>query len=231
MQASIDLVARFRALAEGLPGLDMPTYASFDRDPLEPVLGLGSPTVPLCVFGRDPGREEIAAGKPFMGAAGRPLRQALSRFTPASNGSVDDGLPVFWLSTVPYKRVANKAWPASVIRAFSPLIGELMLEHWQGIDVITLGNHAFHWFMQGQTPIEQQRLAAFWASERRYTETIDVRIGDEKHGRRLRLHPLPHPSPANAQWQKRFPELLERRLSEVLGPVAGTNRPPGRRNF
>jgi uracil-DNA glycosylase len=31
----------------------------------------------------------------------------------------------------------------------------------------------------------------------------------------VRLHPMPHPSPANAQWRARFPALFKQRLSAL----------------
>jgi len=34
--------------------------------------------------------------------------------------------------------------------------------------------------------------------------------------RALRLHPLPHPSPANARWRPHFPRLLKARLDALL---------------
>jgi len=221
MKLSKTEIARFRRLAAELPGLDMPAYAASGRDPLSPVLGAGPATARLCVFGRDPGREEVAAGRPFVGPAGRALREALTRFAhiprqPAGTPIDDDALPVVWLSTVPYKRVANKAWPSSTIRDFQPAILDMLLDHWSGDHVLTLGTHAFEWFTLGQSPAEQQRMAGFWASDERYSGTLRVHVANERKERWLTLHPLPHPSPANAQWHKAFPGLLGNRLSALF---------------
>jgi uracil-DNA glycosylase len=221
MNLSTTELSRFRKLAENLPGLDKPVYEAFGRDPLAPILGLGPPKAPVCVFGRDPGRNEVEAGKPFVGAAGRGLRDALARHARTSHERVDDrfdddGLPVFWLNTVPYKRVANKAWPVSVIRAFQPLIRDTLLGHWQGEHVLTLGTQAFEWFMPGQPPAEQRRMTDFWSGKHRYDDTLRVHLANEREGRWLTLYPLPHPSPANAVWRERFPRLLERRLESIF---------------
>jgi uracil-DNA glycosylase family 4 len=211
MNLSTTELSRFHKLAADLPGLDMPAYAAAGRDPRSPVLGLGPANATVCMFGRDPGRNEVEAGIPFVGAAGRGLREAIARFAPRH-----EDLPVFWLSTVPYKRVGNKAWPASVIRAFQPLIRDTMLGHWQGVHVLTLGTQAFEWFMLGQTPVEQRRMADFWSGTHRYEETLRVNLATEHADRWLTLYPLPHPSPANAVWRERFPALLERRLEAIF---------------
>src|SRR3546814_20157561 len=92
-----------------------------------PVMGLGLPDAPLCIMGRDPGRAEIAAGAPFMGASGRVLRrmliaQAATQATGANGTDHDKPAPSpFWLNTVPYKPIANRAWTLAVQRLFQPL--------------------------------------------------------------------------------------------------------------
>jgi uracil-DNA glycosylase len=226
MKLSAAELSRYKHLAADLPGLDRPVYAAAGRDPLAPVLGSASTNAPLCVFGRDPGREEVAAGKPFVGAAGRILRSALAPFArkshePPDNRYDEDDLPVFWLGTVPYKRVANKAWPAHVIRAFQPAVRDMLLEHWKGSRVLTLGTHAYDWFMLGQSAEDSQRMTDFWASEDRYRGAVRVRVANDRQERWLTLYPLPHPSPANAVWHKRFPPLLDQRLRTILGPEQG----------
>jgi hypothetical protein len=56
--------------------------------------------------------------------------------------------------------------------------------------------------------------AAFWAREDRYTASLTLEV----RGRALRLHPLPHPSPLNATWYRRFPALLDDRLAALGWP-------------
>src|SRR3546814_15391793 len=79
---------RFSELAAGLAQLDRSAYAAIGKDPLMPVMGLGLPDAPLCIMGRDPGRADIAAGAPFMGASGRVLhRLLLSQAAPQATGA------------------------------------------------------------------------------------------------------------------------------------------------
>ena len=89
------------ALADGLAAVDRPCYARHARDPREPMLGLGPRDARLCLVGRDPGESEIAQWKPFVGPSGQKIRQAL-----AAHGEER----VFWINTVPFKPVGNKAW-------------------------------------------------------------------------------------------------------------------------
>lgn len=190
------------ALAAALPQIDRACYARHGRDPREPLLGLGPRDARLCLVGRDPGESEIAQWKPFVGPSGRKIRQALAAH----------GVPeVFWINTVPFKPVGNKAWPLSVRRRFHAVLWPLLLRAWDGRDVLSFGTEAFHWFGLGQPETVRQRLADFWAREDRFAASLELDID----GRGLVLHPLPHPSPANAVWKKRFPALLEARLRQV----------------
>ena len=62
----------------------------------------------------------------------------------------------------------------------------------------------------------RQRLEAFWLREDRFTATLDIDLQDAQgHARTFTLHPLPHPSPLNQTWFKRFPALLEARLRQL----------------
>ena len=211
----------FSELAAGLAQLDRTAYAAIGKDPSVPVMGLGPPNTPLCIMGRDPGRAEIAAGAPFVGASGRVLRRML--IAQATTQTICDkatgrnrlATPPFWLNTVPYKPIANRAWPLAVQRLFQPLIRDIMLLQWRGDRVITLGNQAFHWFSIGQTPDEQARMETYWSSNRRYLDPLRVLVANAKQRRWLTLYPLPHPSPANAVWRERFPALLQRHLDAL----------------
>ncbi|BBI64611.1 hypothetical protein HSBAA_59170 [Vreelandella sulfidaeris] len=68
---------KFRALAAEVEGIDVEVYERFDRDPLEPIIGLASRICASAFFGRDPGRDEVRHGEPFIGAGGQLVRKAL----------------------------------------------------------------------------------------------------------------------------------------------------------
>lgn len=211
----------FRALAEGLEGIDTAVYEEFGKDPRDPVIGLGDPRVRVGFFGRDPGRDEVRHGMPFIGAGGQKVRTACyehlhGRPMPDFDASVEIGRHFFWANTVPYKPVGNKAWSMRVKKRFQPLMAELLVNGWQGSEVITLGREAFLWFGINQPRETRHALEAFWAREDRFEKAIDVMLtAPDGAGRPLRLHPLPHPSPLNATWYKRFPGLLKARLEQL----------------
>jgi uracil-DNA glycosylase len=221
------LLARFRALARTLAplrdGLDREAYAAAGLDPLEPVIGLGPADAPLCFFGRDPGRNELQLRQPFVGDAGRLLRRGLLPPTARDTASDDEllaaGAPFFWLNIVPYKPRGNALWPASVRQAFRPLVLHCLLARWQGDVVVTLGQHAFEWFAGGQPPGVRQQLRERWARVLdAKAGTVQVRLEAEGHARVLRIHPLPHPSPANVIGRRAFPDLLQACLAKLLPP-------------
>lgn len=217
----------FGQQAATLSGIDLAAYAAYGRDWRVPVLGLGPDYAPLCIFGRDPGRTEVEHQVPFVGRGGQLVRAGLHQHTlglneaapaPSFDESVAAGANVFWLNTVPYKPVDNKAWPMAAKRRFQPLVADLLLRAWRGRMVIVLGREAFFWFGIGQPAQTGNALRDFWKREDRYTATLTI---DYQHGglaRSLLLAPLPHPSPANAAWFKRFPDLLAARLEQLGTP-------------
>ena len=216
----------FRTLAEATPGIDRAVYEAAGRDWREPVIGLGRADAPLCFMGRDPGAEEAKQGEPFIGAGGKKVRTALFRqlhpqaaHTPTPEELRAVGGEVFWLNTVPYKPVGNKAWSPAVKQRFhGPMLG-LLLAHWQGRHIVTLGKEALLWFGIGQPAATQAALLAFWAREDCFTSQLDVSMAAEGGtARSFTLHPLPHPSPANATWAGRFAGLLEAHLRTLLPP-------------
>jgi len=215
------LLARFRSLAANLEGVDNEAYAAFSKSPLEPVIGLGDINARVGFFGRDPGRDEVQHQMPFIGAGGQKVRGALYRHLhgkdlPDFTASVQVGEKFFWANTVPYKPTGNKAWSMKVKKQFQPLMAELLLTTWHGRDVITLGREAFLWFGILQPKETQQRLEAFWEREDRFDAFVEVALASANGAQRtFRLHPLPHPSPLNATWYKRFPELLIARLRQL----------------
>ena len=216
------LLARLRAeAARGDMTVDVPVYEAAGKDPLTPVLlGGGSLTAPIGVFGRDPGRFEVVHDEPFIGAGGRLIRAALHRALhgselPAGPEGFDAaravGAHAFWANTVPYKPVGNKPWPVKVQRRFVPMIRELLVEHWTGHDLLICGTRPFQWFRLAD-PTLKPALDTFWARDDRYTASLEITLA----GKPLRLHPLPHPSPANAVWFKRFPSLIDARLASLM---------------
>lgn len=215
------LLADFRRLAATLELVDSEAYAAFNKSPLEPVIGLGDANARVGFFGRDPGRDEVQHQMPFIGAGGQKVRGALYRHLygrelPDFAASVQVGEKFYWANTVPYKPVGNKAWSMKVKKQFQPLMAELLLSTWKGADVITLGREAFLWFGILQAKETQQRLEAFWARDDRFDSFIDVELAaGSGRQRTFRLHPLPHPSPLNATWYKRFPDLLIARLRQL----------------
>lgn len=221
---SLDDIQRqaFHRLAAQLKGVDIEVYRRFSKDPLEPIIGLGEPEAPIAFFGRDPGREEVRHGEPFVGSGGQIVRKVLYRHLhgepmPDFEAGLKLGRHFFWINTVPYKPIGNKAWSMKVKRRFHPLMRQLLVESWHGETIITLGREAFLWFGIDQPVAVRQRLEQFWQREDRFYASIEVELqAVEGATRRFTLYPLPHPSPLNQVWFKRFPALLEERL-KLLG--------------
>lgn len=221
MRLELQLVRELRRLAGTLDELDRAAYEACGRDPLQPIIGLGPRAAPLCIMGRDPGREEVRLAQPFVGEAGQLLRAGLHAhlhpgvpYTFEAGLAAGDGL--FWMNTVPYKPIGNKAWSAGVRARFQPSMARV-LKQWRGTDVLTLGNEAFAWFAVGQCRSVRDELRAFWdLGDARYRRSVEVVLDLAGEQRGLRLHPLPHPSRANAVWCARFPGLLQERLRAIL---------------
>jgi len=202
--------------------VDAPVYERAGRDPGEPVLYAGSLDAPVCVFARDLGKDEVAAGQPLIGAGGRLVRaglfrEALGAEPPASDKRLEAILPHALLTnTVPYKPPGNKAYPTSVKERFRPFLAELLAVHWRGGDrIITLGTEAFQWFRPYAA--EASALDEFWSRDDRYEAEIQCTVvsgeGPKTVRKPITLLPLPHPSPLNQRWYKLFPDLLARRLN------------------
>jgi uracil-DNA glycosylase len=210
-----------RELAAELTGIDVSVYESCGKDPLDPIVGLGDPDCRIGFFGRDPGRDEVEHGLPFIGAGGQKVRRTLyshlyGEEMPDFAASLRVGEHFFWINTVPYKPVNNKAWSMKVKRGFQPFMADLLVKSWHGTEVITLGREAFLWFAINQPKAVKEQLEAFWAREDRFTRATRVSLtACDGSAREFNLHPLPHPSPLNAVWYRRFPELLENRLRQL----------------
>ncbi|WP_409567063.1 uracil-DNA glycosylase family protein [Pseudomonas sp.] len=213
----------FRVLAAQTAGIDRGIYSAFGKDPLEPIIGLGPVDAPIAFFGRDPGREEVRHGEPFIGSGGQLVRRALHRHLHGDQPADAEarhavGQGFFWINTVPYKPLGNRAWSMAVKRRFQPLMRQLLLDNWHGRDIVTLGREAFFWFGIGQSPAQRQQLEAFWQRDDRFTTHCEVALPSSQGTQRpFRLHPLPHPSPRNRLWYSRFAVLLEMRLQQLLG--------------
>lgn len=215
------LLERIAAEAKnGHMPIDVDAYRAAGRELSEPVLlGSGSLKAEIGFFGRDPGRREVEIGEPFIGKGGQLVRSALFRAaggegSPTLEESIEIGRRVFWGNTVPFKPVGNKAWSTTIKRRFIPYIRELLAEAWQGTELITLGNQAFDWFGLAE-PKNKPLLREYWAREERYESFLEVSLA----GKMIRLYPLPHPSPLNATWHARFPEMLDRRLKQLRWPA------------
>ena len=75
LNALIEAVHREAKRAE-FP-VDTAVYQRSDKDPTRPILYAGSLDAPVCVFARDLGKDEVAAGEPLIGAGGRLVRAGL----------------------------------------------------------------------------------------------------------------------------------------------------------
>lgn len=218
-----------RDLSATLTRIDVAVYRDHGRDPAEPIFGEGELGARLCLFGRDPGREEVRHGLPFVGAGGQKVRRELALRAwgrpPADLAdSIEVGRLVYWANTVPYKPVGNKAWGRRDVRRFRPLVADLLLTGWGGRHVLTLGRVAFDWFGLDDRGV-RDRLRDHWARDDAFTTSVDVPLAADGVERTLTVHPLPHPSPLNATWASRFPGLLAARLA-ALGWGADTWRDP-----
>lgn len=228
MQLNDELKEAFRQEAHRLEGIDVEVYRQFDKDPCEPIIGLGPSDAPVGFFGRDPGRQEVKWGEPFIGSGGQKVREGLYQTIhgeplPDFEASREIGRHVFWANTVPYKPSGNKAWSMAVKKRFQPLMAQVLINHWQGRELITLGREAFLWFGINQPREVRQALEEFWARKDRFeaSHTTTLVLGDGRAS--FRLAPLPHPSPLNQTWYKRFPDLLAARL-DALGVAAKLRR-------
>lgn len=183
---------------------------------LRPVLPRGPRAASICFVGRDPGEKEAKCGLPFIGESGQRLRNGLLEFytpsvQPSEQSRLEIGERFFWMSTVPFKPKGNKPWSQAVRVACQPLLLQFMHDQWGGRDVVTFGNEAFFWFGIGQPSETLQKLHAFWdQGDTKYERSIEVPLPGL--ARTVRLHPMPHPSPANAKWRARFPQLFKQRL-------------------
>ncbi len=205
--------------------VDAPVYERSGKDPTRPILFAGTLEAPICIFARDLGKDEVAAGEPLIGAAGRLVRSGIylarqGEPPKATDRRVEAALGHALLTnTVPYKPPGNKAYGEAVKDRFRPFVAELLAAFWEGDRVLTLGTEAFQWFAR----YAGGEAAAFWARDDRYEAdlacVLEVEAGSQSIRKPITVSPLPHPSPLNQRWYKQFPDLLARRLASM--PTAG----------
>jgi uracil-DNA glycosylase len=216
------LIEQVRQEAEREPfPIDVDVYKAAGKEPTQPILYAGNLKSQICFFGRDLGRDEVIAGQPLIGAAGTLVREgfywAMHHQKPKGRKDLNSVCDrVLLTNTVPYKPPGNKAYETKVKERFRPFIARLLVIHWQGNQIITLGTEAFKWFAPYGAKGEINK---FFQSSDRFTSKLKVTLtaSDEQgmqYQRQVTLLPLPHPSPLNQQWYEKFPQLLQERLNE-----------------
>jgi len=190
-------------IAAEIGGIDVDCYKRFGKDPSKPILGLGIAQARWCFFGRDPGEREVCDQFPFVGGAGEKIRSVMKEC-----GISNDN--VYWMNTVPFKPIGNKAWSVGDRRKCQPALLELLAK-WDGAEVITFGEAAFKWFGLGSSN-DRRTIEQFWKRADKYQAELSISLNILGVERRFILCPVPHPSGANATWSSRFPVLLRERL-------------------
>lgn len=203
--------------------IDEPVYRAAGISPTQPILYAGNLESQLGFFARDLGKDEVAARQPLYGAAGSLVRRGLYRAMFGKDAIDNRDLEavlerVLFTNTVPYKPPGNKAYTEAVKKRFRPFLERLLVLHWQGDRIITLGNEAFKWF----SPYAPKGEAAeFFERSDRYSAMLPVTLQAKDsegnvHQRSVKVMPLPHPSPLNQQYYAQFPQLLQQRLAEIF---------------
>lgn len=201
--------------------LDEEVYREADRDPYLPILFGGRLDAPVAFFARDLGRQEVLRGEPLIGDAGQRVRKAVYTYLfgtppPPKDVRLTEAVErIMMTNTVPYKPVGNKAYPPAVKERLRPYIAELLVCHFQGDYIITMGTEAFDWFASYAPPKEA---ATFWKRpdkfEAEFTCTLKAMRDGQTVEKQVTLAPLPHPSPLNQTYLKLFPSLLATRLQQ-----------------
>ena len=201
--------------------IDISVYKSAGLDPTYPIVYTGNLKSNLCFFARDLGRDEVHARQPLIGAAGTLVREGFYGAMYRQKAKAKEELQkvcerVLLTNTVPYKPPGNKAYSAEVKKRFRPFLERLLVLHWQGNQIITLGTEAFKWFIpygaKGEVNEFFRRSDRFTAKLRVMLRAIDD--SGMEHRRQVMLLPLPHPSPLNQQYYNKFPQMLQQRLND-----------------
>lgn len=202
--------------------IDVPVYQSAKKNPKQPILYAGNLKSQICFFGRDLGRDEVHAGQPLIGAAGKLVREGFYFAMHQEKAKTQEDLQsicdrLLLTNTVPYKPPGNKAYSVEVKERFRPFVAQLLVIHWQGSQIVTLGTEAFKWF----TPYGKKgEVNRFWQQgDDRYHSHLKVTLSATdamgmEHQRQVTLLPLPHPSPLNQKYYAQFPKLLQQRLNQ-----------------
>jgi uracil-DNA glycosylase len=219
--ATLIAQVQLEAQREEFP-IDVPVYKAAGLDPTYPILYAGNLKSNLCFFGRDLGKDEVFAREPLIGAAGSLVRQGLFQAIYNQQAKSKKDLQaicdrVLLTNTVPYKPPGNKAYLTGVKKRFRPFIERLLVLHWQGDRLITLGTEAFKWFAPYGAKGE---IDEFFQRSDRFSANLQVtlRAEDEQniqHQRQVTILPLPHPSPLNEQYYKKFPQMLQDRFNDL----------------
>ncbi len=200
--------------------IDFPIYKIAKKEAYAPILYAGNLQRGLCIFGRDLGRDEVIEGQPLIGASGTLVREGFYEVWQGAKPRTKQDLlkvneQILLTNTVPYKPPGNKAYSTDVKERFRPFLEQLLVLHWQGDTIITLGTEAFKWF----APYGKRgEVNQFYLRDDRFTAALEVtlRAMDEEgreHQKPVTLLPLPHPSPLNQQYYHLFPGMLKQRLN------------------
>jgi uracil-DNA glycosylase len=222
MATTEELNAQIEAEArKGDISLDEAVYQEARKDPYRPILFGGNLDASTAFFARDLGRHEVIQGQPLIGDAGQRVRKAVFRYLfdtapPAKDAQLAQAVQhVLLTNTVPYKPVGNKAYPASVKERLRPYVAQLLVCHFKGHHIITMGTEAFDWF---KPYADRKEFDAFWKRpdkfEAEFTVTLKAECDGQTVEKQVTLAPLPHPSPLNQTWLERFPGLLDTRLEQ-----------------
>jgi uracil-DNA glycosylase len=214
LKAAIEAAARKTEMS-----LDLEVYQAADKDPYRPILYGGQLDATVAFFARDLGRQEVMSGEPLIGDAGQRVRKAVYRLLTGQEPPKGDSRlaaatdRVLLTNTVPYKPVGNKAYPPEVKERLRPYIAQLLVCHWQGTRIITMGTEAFQWF----APYAEPKAAdAFWKRADRFEAEFHCTMTADCDGqivsKEVTVCPLPHPSPLNRTYLALFPGLLDGRL-------------------
>ncbi|GBF79656.1 uracil-DNA glycosylase family protein [Aphanothece sacrum] len=219
IETLIDQISQ-EAQREPFP-IDVPVYEAAHKNPNDAILYAGNLKSQICFFGRDLGRDEVHEGQPLIGAAGTLVRKGFYRSINKQEAPNKEALQTICdrallTNTVPYKPPGNKAYSKEVKERFRPFIEQLLIIHWKGTEIITLGTEAFKWFTPYCSKIE---INSFWEQSDRYSSKLPLILKatdslGEKYERKINLLPLPHPSPLNTQYYAKFPQMLQKRLIE-----------------
>lgn len=193
MQTELTLL--YEAERQRLAG---PLDCAQDGDRRHPVFGVGPEQPALMLIGEAPGREEAAAGLPFVGKAGKQLNELLTK------ACIDRGT-VYVTNAVKYRPTwasargcANRTPLPEEIRAGLPLL-ECEIRILKPTWIATLGNTPL-WAVLQLAGAERESIGSLHGTPRRV----------EICGRRIWLYPLYHP--ASAIYNKSLLPLMEKDL-------------------